>query len=117
MKDGHADMFALKSAVPNAQIMEIEATHEVKVLSLDKEILAQFIELAPAHFETVVPAGSYKGQKEDAIAAASTAALFVNKNLPDDLVYDVLRVMFDHADHFNQIPSIDININDPIRKY
>ncbi len=108
IKDGHADMVGFKGAVPLAQTLEIEATNKAKVLGLDEEKLNEFLVGKPGYFKGNIPAGSYKGQTEDALTISHTSVIFVNKDLPEDVVYNILKLIMENSDKLNQIEGLNI---------
>lgn len=108
LTDGHADMAAFKGTYPNANIMQIEATHDAKVLSIDEEKIQQFIDENEGYFEGIVPAETYSGQDEDALTIAHTSLLFVNNDLPDDVVYEIVGLLIDNKDSLNEIEGIEM---------
>ena len=114
LKDGHADMAAFKGAIPISNIMEIEATNKAKVLGLDENKVEEFLKGKEGYFKGSIPAGSYKGQSTDALTIGHTSVLFVNKNLPEDLVYDITRILMENHDKFNQIEGVLIG-EDPLK--
>jgi len=111
LKDGHADMAAFKGAIPISNIMEIEATNKAKVLGLDEDKIDEFLKNKQGYFKGTIPAGSYKGQDEDALTIGHTSVLFVNKNLPEELVYNITKILMENSDKFNQIEGISIGKN------
>lgn len=108
MKDGHADMVAFKGAIPLAQTLEIEATNKAKVLGIDEEKLDKFLADVPGYFKGNIPAGSYKGQTEDALTLSHTSVIFVNKDLPEDLVYTITKLIMENSDNLNQIKGLNV---------
>jgi len=111
IKDGHADMVAFKGAFPSANIMEIEATNDAKVLSLDQDKLEEFMATNPGYMPGTIPAGTYKGQSEDALTIAHTSVLFVNGDLSDDVVYVLTKTLYENAEYFSQIEGVVIDEN------
>lgn len=111
IKDGHADMVSLKGAFPNAKIMEIEATNDAKVLSIDEDKLDAYIADHVGYVKGVVPAGTYKGQAEDALTIGHTSVLFANGDLSEDVVYVITKTLVENADYFSQIEGVSIDAN------
>ena len=113
IKDGHADMATVKATVPNAQLMELETTHRVKVLGFGEAEINDFLNTYQGYYTVVIPAGSYNGQDEDAVTIGQADVFVANRNLPDQLVYDVVRLIMENADTLNEIMGVEIDVNDP----
>lgn len=108
LKDGHAHMAHFKGAIPLANIMELEATHKARVLSIPNDKLDQFIARYPGYKKGVIPAGSYKGQTENATTLSHTSIIFVRKDLPEEVVYTLTKVLMENRARFNSIGGINI---------
>ncbi|KUK11977.1 MAG: TRAP transporter solute receptor, TAXI family [Moorella sp. 60_41] len=108
LKDGHADMAHFKGAVPQANIMELEATHKARVLSIPDDKLDIFLAKYPGYRKGLIPPGTYKGQTEDASTLAHTSVIFVRKDLPEDTVYTLTKVLMENRERFNNIGGINI---------
>lgn len=108
LTDGHADMAAFKGTYPNANIMQIESTHDAKVLNIDDDKIQQFIEENAGYLEGTIPEGTYSGQDEDVTTIAHTSLLFVNNDLPDDIVYEIVGLLIENKDSLNEIEGIEM---------
>lgn len=96
--DGLIDVFAFAAGLPISAFSEIEAQRSVVFFSFTKDEIAalqkRFPELAP----TVIPKGTYKTLKEDQPTVGVFNFAIVHKDLPDDLVYEIVKaVMENHA--------------------
>jgi hypothetical protein len=111
IKDGHADMVAFKGAFPMAKVMEIEATNDAKILSLGEDKLDDYIAGHSGYAKGVIPAGTYKGQAEDALTLSHTSVLFANGDLSEDVVYVLTKTLYENADYLSQIEGVSINEN------
>lgn len=98
MKDGHIDAVVVPGPAPHSLGMEVESTMPVKQLSIDEDLLKRLGEELPGFGYEVVPAGIYKGMTEDALVPVSYTLLIVNKNLPEDFVYEVTKALFENRD-------------------
>ena len=49
------------------------------------------------NYTRTIPANSYKGQDREVKTVAVTNILIVRNDLPDDLVYELLKAMYDDA--------------------
>jgi TRAP transporter TAXI family solute receptor len=113
LKDGHADMAAFKGAVPNSNVMEIDATNKARIVDMDAKKVEEFLAANSGYFKGTIKAGTYKGQDEDALALGHTSVILVNNDLPEDLVYDITKAILENSERFNKIEGIEIG-TDPL---
>ena len=69
----------------------------MKLLPVDDPGLVEMLK-AMGHYETTIPAGTYPFVTEDVPTLASTSHLAVNPDMPEDIVYYVLKAVFNHKD-------------------
>lgn len=99
-RDRHLDSITQITAVPAAPITEVAASFPVRVLSLRQEKFDELFAINPGINRFIVPAGTYNGQDEDAITVGSMAMLAISKDLPEDVVYDITKVLLENRDKF-----------------
>lgn len=95
-KDKHIDGFLFVSGIPNAAIQDITATSELKFISIPDDVIKKLIEKYPFYTEYVIPAGTYKGQDTDVKTVAINATLVVGAEVPEKVVYDLTKALFDN---------------------
>lgn len=113
LKDGHADMAAFKGAVPNSNVMEIDATNPARIVDMDPKKVEEFLAANYGYFKGTIKAGTYKGQSEDALALGHTSVILVNSDLPEDLIYGITKAILENSERFNKIEGIEIG-TDPL---
>jgi TRAP transporter TAXI family solute receptor len=99
-RDRHLDSITQITAVPAAPITEVAASFDVRVISLRPEKYDEFFAKNSGINKFIVPAGTYSGHDEDAITIGSMAMLAISKDLPEDVVYDITRVLLENRDKF-----------------
>lgn len=95
LKDGLLDVQAVFGSMPHNSISELQTTEDITVFGLGKEKSEQFAAKYPGLVVTEIPAGTYKNQKEPIYSIAEPVVLIANKDLPDDLVYEITKATFD----------------------
>jgi TRAP transporter TAXI family solute receptor len=98
LKDGHLDVAFIHVAIPNAGIMDLVFTHDIRFLSMDKEIAEKVCEKHRYYYPDVIPANSYKDQAQDVLTLGNNGGLFTHKDVSADLVYRIMEVLYDHND-------------------
>ncbi|GBF33300.1 TRAP transporter solute receptor [Desulfocucumis palustris] len=98
LKDGLLDVQAVFGSAPHNSIAEMQAAEDLTVFGLGKEKSEEFVSRYPGLFVYEIPANTYKNQKEPIYSIAEPVVLIANKDLPDDLVYEITRATFEKQD-------------------
>ncbi|BDG61624.1 TAXI family TRAP transporter solute-binding subunit [Caldinitratiruptor microaerophilus] len=94
MKDKQADALVIVSGVPTASLADLETATNIRLLPVDAEKVKQ---VYPFFVKYTVKAGTYKGMTQDTDVVALKATLVVRDELPEDLVYQMTKVLFEKA--------------------
>jgi TRAP transporter TAXI family solute receptor len=97
MKDGHIEAFINDDIVGNPTFVDLALARDVLLLPLDPDAQGQMIERF-GYAEAVIPAGTYRGQDTDIASTAQHFVLFCHKDVPEDLVYAMTRLVFENKD-------------------
>lgn len=97
LRDGQTDMGFTVGGVPSPQIMELEATHDLHIVTMSKEDIAAVLKEQPHWTEGVIPAGTYKAAnaKEDIPVITFWNFAIAHKDIPDDAVYQMTKLTFE----------------------
>lgn len=98
IKDRQIDAVFLTAGVPTAAVMDVAATQDINLLNLTEDQIAQLHSKYPYLTGVEVPAGVYKGQDEKVNTVALKATLVVQKDLSEDLVYNITKAIFENRD-------------------
>lgn len=83
------------TAHPASQLMELRASRDdMGFVGFTDEEIAKIAEEYPYYFPSEIPAETYK-TNEDVAALGSTAGLFVTADLSDELVYQMVKAMWE----------------------
>jgi len=113
LKDDQVDAVMVDAGAPNSSIIDISSQHEIRILSIDPENIKKIREKYPYFSEPVtIPKGTYKGVNEDVVTTGSLATLCVRADLPEDLVYNITKTIFEKKDEIAKVhekgKSIDL---------
>lgn len=102
--DGNLDAFLSYAAVPVPALKALEATPGARwrLLSLPEDKIQGIAKANPGYVRYVIPAKAY-GRETDTIAIGAPNVLVANKDLPDDFVYRVTKLMMERLDEFKKI--------------
>jgi uncharacterized protein len=93
MKDGHVDVFTLGTAAPSSAVMDLANSRDVVLVPVDDETMKGMREMNPAYNKLMIKAGTYPGQTEDVPAIGYFTHVIVACDLPDELVYTMVKTM------------------------
>ncbi|MEM5786127.1 MAG: TAXI family TRAP transporter solute-binding subunit [Syntrophobacteraceae bacterium] len=112
LKDGQVDAVMVDSGAPNSAIIDISTQHQIRILPVDAEniqkIKGKYPFFSDAH---IVPKGTYKGVDEDVVTTGSLVTLCVQKDLPEDLVYNITKTMIEKRDEIAKVHDKGKSIN------
>ncbi len=97
LADNHIDAFLFTVSVPASIILKIESQTKIKILPVEEKVR----EVMKEKFGTtthVIPPGVYKCVTKDIPTVGSYTAIIVRKDLPEDLVYEITKVIFENKD-------------------
>ena len=89
MKNGQCDVAFVTSGLGNATIKELGVTKEIVFVPVEGEALKNLVEKYPFYVEWSIPKDVY-GTTQDTTTAAVMNIMLVAKDLPDEVVYDML---------------------------
>jgi TRAP transporter TAXI family solute receptor len=96
LKDGQVDAVMVDAGAPNSSIIDIGSQHKIAILSIDRANIDAIVKKYPFFSAaTVIPKGTYKGIDYDVLTTGSLATLCVQAELPDELVYKMIKTLFD----------------------
>ena len=98
IKDGKIDASFTVAGAPTTAITELATANDFSLISLSDEALAKIAADYPFLVQDNLPAGTYNGIDEETKCVAVQAALVASKDVSEDVVYELLKAMFDNAD-------------------
>jgi len=78
----------------NPSHLELIKTVGVRLIPLDPKAIEQFIKDNPTATRATVQPGLYNNKETYQTFAADTTTMLVRRDLPDDLVYDILKALY-----------------------
>lgn len=97
MKNGMVDAVFVTSGVPNATVMELGTTADIVIVPIEGEALKNLTSKYPFFVPDVIPADAY-GTDADVNTVTVRNIMLVSKDLPDEVVYDLTKGIFDNID-------------------
>ena len=93
MQDGHAQVFTLGTTAPASSVMDLASARDVQLVPVDDKTMETLRKMNPGYYKGVLKAGTYPKQAKDIPVIAYSAHLVVACDLPEDLVYNMVKTM------------------------
>ena len=90
--DGHAQALTTQAPVKVPFMVDLAQARPIKFLAI-KDTVRQRMAQEYGYAAIDMPADTYKGQPEPVPTVADSVVLLVNKDVPDDLVYHMVKVI------------------------
>lgn len=102
-KDRLMDAFTFTTGAPNSAIQDICSLIKIKFIEIKDEKRDELMKKYPFFAREVIKAGTYGDwQNKDVETVAVQAILVVREDLPEDVVYNVTRGLFENLDEIRQ---------------
>lgn len=95
LKNGAIDAAFLTSGIPNAAIMDLATTKDVKIIPIKPENIEELAKEFPFYSPEMIPAGTYDNEADVETAAVMTL-LVTSADLSEDTVYDMTKTIFEN---------------------
>ena len=117
MKDGHVDVFIALTSVPQASLIDLDFNPGVRFIGIEDDVMGKILSENPGYLSTVIPKSAYKGMTDDVPTLGVVTVLVVNKDLPDDVVYNMAKALWDNHGEFVKVKDIwkSVRLEDALR--
>ncbi len=106
MKDGHIDAFTALTSVPQASFLDLEFSPGIRFLPIDQGILDSIRKENPGYIQIDVSKDHYKSVSETVPTLGAVTIMVVNKDVPDDVVYEITKALWDHHSDLVQVKKV-----------
>lgn len=94
LRDGHIDAFVIGGTSPVPVLIELEASHPMRLIPVEEARIEQFLEDYPYHVDYTIPTGVYTSVTTPVRTVGYSVIWVADKSVPDWVVYEMLKVMF-----------------------
>lgn len=117
LRDKAVDAIVSFAHVPSADAMDISSTTAVRIIPFDKEAAEKIYQKYPAYPVVTIPKGAYKFLKDDVLAIGTPCLFLVSAELEEDLVYKIVKVLYEHQEEKDAImpAAKDFNLENVFR--
>ncbi|WP_174727335.1 TAXI family TRAP transporter solute-binding subunit [Mesobacillus harenae] len=116
LSDGNADALFVMSAAPNSQILNLGATKEIKLLSLEEELRNKIVEKYSYYGKTTLKAGTYDHQADDVETLSLPTMIIANADVSEDVAYEFTKMIYDNLAKVHEFHAMakDISLENAI---
>jgi TRAP transporter TAXI family solute receptor len=101
--DNKVDAIIYTVGHPNGSIQEAVSTVEANLVPVTGDAIDKLIADNPYYAAATVPGGMYEGSPEDTNTFGVKATFVTSADVPDDVVYQVVKAVFDNFDRFKRL--------------
>jgi hypothetical protein len=108
--DKKIDAFFYTVGNPAAAIEEPANSTDIDILSINSQEILDFIADKPYYVMATLPSGTYKGVDEPVETYAVKATVVASDALGEDVVYEVVKIVFEHLDELRAAHAAFANL-------
>lgn len=106
LRDRQIDAAFLVAGIPTSAIVDLSTQRDVRIVNIDGEIAKNLKSKYSYYTDYVIPGGTYKTEKNDAKTLTVKSMLIVSSKVKDELVYDMLKSMFENTDRIKAAHAV-----------
>ena len=100
--DKKIDAFGYTVGVPNAGVAQSTDGCGASIINLDTDPVKKLVAANPFYAFATIPKGTYKTSKKDVTTFGVMASVVTSEAVPEDLVYAVVKAVFENLDDFKK---------------
>jgi TRAP transporter TAXI family solute receptor len=101
--DGDIDAMIYAVGHPSGAVQEATTACDSVILPIAGPLVDQLVSAHPYYRKAVIPGGIYRGNDEDIETFGTGATLLTTENVPEDVVYSLVKSVFDQFDDFRAL--------------
>lgn len=98
--DNKVDAIVYTAGHPNGSVQEATSTVEANLVPVEGPEIDKLVEENPYYAKATIPGGMYAGTDGDVNTFGVKATFVTSADVPDDMVYEVVKAVFDDFDRF-----------------
>jgi TRAP transporter TAXI family solute receptor len=109
--DNKIDGFFYGVGHPSAAIQDPTTTCDAKLVPLTGKAVDELLAKYPYYSKATIPGGMYSANPDDTVTYGVRALLVTNASTPDDVVYNLVKAVFDNFDDFKKLHPAFANLD------
>ena len=110
--DNKVDAIIYTVGHPNGSIKEAASTIESHIVPVTGPAIDTLVSENPYYAKAVIPGGMYKGTDQDVETFGVKATFVTSANVPDEVVYEVVKAVFENFNRFKDLHPAFENLNE-----
>lgn len=98
--DNKVDAIVYTVGHPNGSIQEATSTVDARLVDVDSDPIKALVDENPYYSYATIPGGMYAGTDEDVETFGVRATFVTSAEVPDDVVYETVKAVFDNFERF-----------------
>lgn len=116
MKLGNIDAIFINTGAPVPAVMSMGTYIDFDIISFTDEELEKVTNKYPYYKKGILKAGTYNKVQHDVNTLTSYTILFANKDVDEDIVYNIVKAVWEHRDELALAHSSQKNLNEQLVK-
>jgi len=112
MGDNKVDAIIFTAGHPNGSIQEATTTTDAHLVPVVGPVVDELVANNPYYAKAVIPGGMYKGTDGDTETFGVKATFVTSAKVPDEVVYEVVKAVFDNFDRFKGLHPAFANLKE-----
>jgi TRAP transporter TAXI family solute receptor len=110
--DNKVDAIIYTVGHPNGSIQEAVSTVDAVLVPVEGEAIDKLVAENPFYAYATIPGGMYKGSDNDVKTFGVKATFVTSADVPDEVVYQVVKAVFDNFDRFKGLHPAFANLKE-----
>jgi TRAP transporter TAXI family solute receptor len=111
LTDGEIDASFFVAGVPTAAMISATSTGNVTLVDVDQDVIDKIAAEKSYYIPYKIPAGTYKGTDKDINTFKIMTEVFVNKDVPEDVVYEFVKQALINVADYRDAHSVGAEVN------
>lgn len=108
--DGKIDAFFYTVGHPSGAIKEATTSCDSVLVNVDNRAARKLVKENPYYRVVTIPGGMYRGNDENITTFGVAATLVTTSDVPEDVVYNVVKAVFENFDSFKRLHPAFANL-------
>ena len=109
--DGKIDAYGYTVGVPNAGVSVATDGCDARIINLDTDVEKKLVSENAYYAFATIPKGTYKTTDKDVTTFGVMATFVTSAEVPEDIVYEVTRAVFENLDDFRRLHPAFANLD------
>jgi len=106
LADGNVDVLFVMSAAPNSQILNLSATKDIRLISLDGDLQNKVVEEFGYYGKTTLAAGMYENQDADVETLSLPTMIFANADVSEEVAYEFTKMIYENLPQVHEFHAM-----------